>query len=294
MEASHGVRALLVLGAALWTTHAAADPRPQRIVSMNLCTDQLLMRMVEPERIVSISYLSEKHGATPPELASVLSRMTYNRGLAEEVLMMRPDLVLAGAYSTLTTVPLLRRVGIDVAVFQPENSFEDMRANIRKLGNAVGEPARAEAMIASFDTQLANLTARIPPGEPPVYADISANYNVAGRDTLFAAIVHAGGFRTLGETLGFLGFRDVSLEDLAAMRPDLVSLNRSDLGSPSLSTEALNHPVLRRLIRDLPQLDIPASYTVCANPLTLEAVRLLVDARSAVDTARNARRAGSG
>ena len=46
---------LLALLLAPWPANAG-ERAPQRIVSLNLCTDQLLMMLVEPERIAAVSY----------------------------------------------------------------------------------------------------------------------------------------------------------------------------------------------------------------------------------------------
>lgn len=208
--------------------------------------------------------------------------MKPNRGSAEEIVALKPDLVLAGTYSTLTTTPLLRRVGANVLLIDAENSFDDMRANLRKLGAAVGEPARAETVIAAFDAELAALQARIPAGETPVYAQISTNNWIAGDGTLDAAIANAGGFRTLGQALGYSGFRNIPLEALIQTNPALISTATPYSNPPAMATLALMHPLLRRMTRDTPTLDLPTRYTECATPDTLVAVRMLIDAREAL------------
>ena len=50
-------RAILLILALCWSGMAQA--KPQRIVSLNLCTDQLLLQLVEPERIAALTYLSD-------------------------------------------------------------------------------------------------------------------------------------------------------------------------------------------------------------------------------------------
>ena len=77
------------------TRAADAQARPQRIVSMNLCTDELLMRMVDPSRIASITYLSQQPINAPLGLNAIASGLKTNHGLAEEILMQEPDLILA-------------------------------------------------------------------------------------------------------------------------------------------------------------------------------------------------------
>ncbi len=260
---------------------AGANPpaKPQRIVSMNLCTDELLMRIVEPERIASISYLSQQPLNAPLGLVELASRLQVNHGLAEQVLMSQPDLIVAGTFSTMAATAMLRKLGHDVITFDPERDFEDMRANIRKMGAAVGEPERAERVIADFDTRLADLQAELPPGEKPIFADIGVNNFMAGRDTLFAHVVNAGGYRTLGETLGYSGFRNISLEEMLKVRPALVSTATPWSNPPSMATQNLRHPILRKLVAETPQIVIPERFTTCGAPSVLGAVELLVQAR---------------
>ncbi len=272
----------------LLASPANAEPlsRPQRIISMNLCTDQLLMRLVEPHRIASLSYLSWRKDAIAPELRPILAHTRPNRAVAEQVMMLKPDLVLTGAYSAMTTTPLLRRTGIRVVEFQPAVDFDGMRADIRKLGDAVGEPERAEQLIADFDRDLARLEGAVPTGPRPVYTDIGINTVIAGKETLHAAIANAAGFRTLGETLGIVGYRSLPLEVLLQTKPDLVSISNPYARSPALATQALGHPLLRRMLAENPQITLPGRLVDCPTPETLDAVRILLDARKQLDGRR--------
>ena len=281
--ARHGIAALLALAFLAPATTAAADAqqRPQRIVSMNLCTDELLMRIVDPSRIASITYLSRQPLNAPLGLDDTIAKIRANHGLAEEVLRSKPDLIVTGSFSTMAATSLLRGLGQNIVTFDPEADFDDMRANIRKMGEAVGEPQRAEQVIADFDKRLAELQAQLPPGDKPVFADIGVNNFMSGRDTLFAHVVNAGGWRTLGETLGYSGYTNISLEQLLLTKPDLVSTATPWSNPPSMSTQNLRHPALRKLVANTPHIAIPERYTTCGAPSVLGAVELLVEARKA-------------
>jgi len=260
---------------------ANAQTRPQRIVSMNLCTDELLMRLVDPSRIASVTYLSQQAVNAPLGLDSIASKLKINHGLAEEILMQKPDLVLAGRFTAATAVNLLRKLGLHIVTIDPESTLEDMRINIRAVGKAVGEPARAEQVIAEFDARLAALQAQIPPGEKPVFADIGVNNFISGENTLYTHIVNAAGYRTLGQALGFDGFRNVPLEQVLSVRPALISTATPWTSPPSMSTMALRHPAFRAMVEATPQITIPERYTTCGAPSALGAVELLVAARKA-------------
>lgn len=267
--------------AILFAAFAPAQAQPQRIVSMNLCTDELLMRLVEPSRIAAITYLSQQPINAALGLGHISASLPVNHGLAEEVIRLDPDLILAGQFAATTATSLLTRLGYRVETFAPESSFADMRANIRRLGELVGEPARAEAVIADFDARLAALQAKLPPGEKPVFADIGVNNYIAGANTLYTEVVNAGGYRTLGQALGFEGFRNVPLELILTVRPALISTATPWTSPPSMSTISLGHPALRALVERTPHITIPERYTTCGAPSMLGAVELLVDARKA-------------
>lgn len=281
-----GAPFILVLVAAIFLpapgfsqAREAPPAKPRRIVSMNLCTDELLMRLVDPSRIASITYLSHQPVNAPLGLDHIAATLPVNYGLAEEVIRLRPDLVLAGQFTARPASSLLSRLGYRVEMFAPENSFADMRANIRRLGALVGEEARAEAVIADFDARLGALQARIPRGEAPVFADIGVNNYVAGRGTLYTEVINAAGYRTLGQALGFEGFRNVPLETLLTVRPALVSTATPWTSPPSLSTLALAHPALRALGAGAGHVVIPERFTTCGAPSVLGAVEILVNAR---------------
>ncbi|MEY4784721.1 MAG: hypothetical protein RIR41_2656 [Pseudomonadota bacterium] len=276
----------LALALALCAAILPAHAQPQRIVSMNLCTDELLMRIVDPARIAAITHLSQQPVNAPLGLDAIASKLAINHGLAEEVIALKPDLILAGSFTTSTATALLRRLGYTVLIFEPENSFDDMRANIRKLAAATGDTAKAEQIIADFDTRLAALQARIPDDRRPIFADIGVNNYITGDNTLYAEVVNGAGYRTLGQALGFSGYRTVALEQILAVRPALMSTATPWTSPPSLSTMALGHPALRAMTASTPHVEIPERYTTCGAPSLLGAIEILVEAREKMGRAR--------
>lgn len=276
-----GILALLLLcGAGLSPAVADTAARPQRIVSLNACTDQLLLRLVEPERILSLTFLSYEKDALPPEFRPLLKRFKQNHGLAEEALTMQPDLVVTGTFSSKFTTALLRRLGRNVVEFAPDNSFDEMYASMLRMGHAVGELERAEKLVADFKARLASLQAQIPPGEMPVYADIDVNFWMPGKGTLYTQVVNAGGFRTAGEVVGYSGYQPIPLEQLIRIEPQVVSTTTTYENPPSMATQNLRHPLLRRMAAGAKAtLNIPGRYVVCATPETLDLVQTLVETR---------------
>jgi len=235
-------RFLLPLLACACAAAAAAEP-PRRIVSLNLCSDQLLLELVAPERIASLTWLSRTDGE--PALRVLAARLPSNRGSAEEVLAARPDLVLAGRYTTSTTRALLRRVGIPMLEIDAVQDWEGIRRVTREVAAAVGEVARGEALIAQMDAQLATTaTLRV---STPVRAIgwSGAAEDVPGRDTLFDTILTtAGAVNIAAQPVGGSGF---DLERVLRQRPRLLLRGTAHDGDRAVRSWAANHHVLQAL-----------------------------------------------
>ncbi len=250
---------------------ASADETPRRVVSMNLCTDQLAMLLAGDGQLNSVSHLASNRQASV--LADEAKRYRVNHGLAEEVFLMQPDLVLAGTYTTRVTVALLRRLGFRVEAFEPEASFDDVRANIRRMGALLGRSASAEAMVAALDRALAEEAAR--PGAPASVALYSPNSYLSGPGTLADAAVKAAGLENVADALGIAGAGRVPLEALVMADPDLLVTGGSDYGRPALAQENFRHPAFQALEAQKTAVTVPDKYWICGASFTAEAVRIL-------------------
>ena len=135
-----------------------AQRRPasrSRIVSLDLCTDQILVELVGRERIAAVTHL-----AADPAVSAIPAKakgIPITHGAAEDVLRYDPDLILAGPFGVSATVNLLRRLKRNVVVVPQPPDLDGVRAAVRTVAAAVGERPKGEAMIAAFDRRLAGL-----------------------------------------------------------------------------------------------------------------------------------------
>ena len=77
-------------------------------------------------------------------LATEAAQVPVNHGLAEEIIALAPDLVVAGAYSTRTTVGLLRRLGAPLVEVGVPQSVPAVYEQIPTLARVLGHPERGE------------------------------------------------------------------------------------------------------------------------------------------------------
>ncbi|WP_321337490.1 ABC transporter substrate-binding protein [Breoghania sp.] len=249
---------------------ASLKPVPERVVSINVCTDQLAMLISAPGQLKSVSRFSRD-----PEMSAMTRQAQaypLNHAQAEEVFLMRPDVVLASAYTSRTTVTLLRRLGFQVEEFQPATSFDDIRANIRRMGTLLGREARAEELVAQIDEDLAHTVGK-PSGKRA--ALVFANSFTAGSGTLTQAIVEAAGLSNVAAETGVVGSARMPLESLIMANPDLVVSGVQGYRSPARANEIFLHPAYRELARRKGLVSIPSRYWVCGGPFTSQAVRIL-------------------
>lgn len=268
-----GMAALLVV---LLAPEASAEPaRAQRIVSINLCADELLLRLADRERIASVTWLSRDAGDS--NVAALAAGLPANHGLAEEVMALRPDIVLAGVYSPQNTIGILRRLGVNVVQFDVPNSLDDVRSEIRRLAAAIGEQARGETLIGEIDARFAALAPQA--HAPPLRAVVlRPNGITAGRGSLVEDIMRRAGLQNLAAELDTGNYLQIPLEAVALQGADVVIVDGESDGPPSLATETLNHPIVAALGRRVRIVSMPAKLWTCGGPNLVDAAQRLIAA----------------
>ena len=131
-------------------TSAAAAPR---IVSMNICTDQMLLALADPAQIIGLSRFSRDASQGFVEGAEKFPTLS---GGAEDILVLKPDVVTASAFDKRSTRELLKAHGVNLIELPVPRSLGEVREQIREMGNIAGHPERAAAEIARLDAAIAD------------------------------------------------------------------------------------------------------------------------------------------
>ena len=270
------IRFLVAVVLVLQLPTAVHADRPERIVSMNLCADQLLMLLADRDRIASVSYLSAEPRASA--MAEETKGLYLNHGRAEQILPLEPDLVIAGVFTTRPTVFLLRKLGYRVLDLPIASSLQDIRSNIRLLAEAIGETARGEELIAAFDERLAALETQTETHRP-LTALYWANSLTSGKGTLAESITAAAGLRNLAVELGLVGTWQLPLETLLAASPEVLVMGRRR-AHPALANETFRHPALVQSFGHRPSTGIADRHWICGTPFVASAVERLAGLRT--------------
>lgn len=254
-------RLLTLMILALAPVGASASDLP-RVVSVNVCTDQLVMLLADPEQIVSLSALSDDPRSSV--MSAEAGRYAKNNTQAEVIAVQNPDIVVAGAYSDPSMIALLRSIGIEVTQFPITRSLRDIPQEIRLMGEVLEQEARAEALATELEQDLANLPK--PGQDAPLAAFFLPNGYSLGAGTLSHDILMAGGARNLSVELGFQGNGTLSLEQVILNQPDLL-IGSQPFSGFSLSEEVVTHPALTHF----PVLNTSVDW-VCGTPFVMQAI----------------------
>jgi len=251
----------------------AADA-PGRVVSMNLCTDQLAMMLAAPGQLVSVSRIA----LDPVSSAMSAEAAAYpiNAGIAEEVFALAPDLVLGGTYTDPFAVQMLRDLGIEVVQFPIVSQLSDIPDVVRHMGAALGRVATADILAREVEARLDTISNVTDEGVPEAAFFFANGYSL-GAGTLSHDIVTKAGFANLAERLGRSGGGRLSLEELLLNRPDVL-VSAQPYPAASRSEEIMAHPALD----GIPRVASGPEW-VCGTPLTLRALDQMVALRETLE-----------
>jgi iron complex transport system substrate-binding protein len=258
---------IVVLSALL--AAAAAEAKPQRIVSTNVCADQLAL-LLAPERVVSVSF-----NAADPNIsnfAAEAKNIPTNAARAEEIVLLKPDLVLGDVYEGARVTRFAEVSGIPVRLVGPGTSIADVRKIIRDAASAVGEPTRGDAAVAAMD---ARLDAVVSDGHDVRTLVYEPSGITSGNGTLTNELLSAAGLHNLAPELMSGSYGAVPLELVIMAAPDLLIIDDAYGGGQSNAQRLLHHPAFRAL-RDRTRISsIPSRLWLCPGPWIADAVERL-------------------
>lgn len=243
----------------VWSGEVTAAP--QRIMSLKLCTDELLMDLAAPGQIASISYLSREKAAL--KLWPQAAHLAVNHNTPEEVLAVHPDLVLTDAFTSPAMREVLAQSGARILEVPAAETFPQIRAVTREVGNAIGAQAKAESLIAHMDLTLAALAAERPAKAIRVLGWGGGGF-VPGRTGLFETVLTAAG----GINIASGGYYDV--ESLIAAKPDILAYGDDYIDTPSLRRDQNDHPLIMKLFANR-RIVYPAALYGCGLPESADA-----------------------
>jgi len=250
----------LAVALALLPSTGVSSP-PSKILSLDLCSDWLLAKYADRSRVVALSPLLKQY---PVEWIG--SEWPIHNGSLEQILQLKPDLVLSGEYNAL----LLRQRLIAL----------DVRVEVLKLPRTLPEVVEYEQRFLSLIGLPASQASQPPPvnqlsEQPARLLLLGANGVGTGQQTFEHDVIQRAGWSNYLESDGYSA---LDLEQLVSDPPDAVMWSAPK--SPALANQFAKHPALRHAIPEKQWLNSSYWHWQCPGPWTRQLIDQLQEQRT--------------
>ncbi|HEV7411794.1 MAG TPA: ABC transporter substrate-binding protein [Bradyrhizobium sp.] len=253
--------------------NGAATAELPRVASMNVCTDQLLLTLADPEQILGLSrYARDRLQSWAAQDAH---RYRILSGGAEDILVLRPDVVVASLFDKRATRELLKEKGLHLAEFGVPRSLDVVKDQIREMGAIVQHSDRAAAEIARLDAAITRARQAVAHRRYRVLP-LSRRGWVSGNESLLSSLLtETGLFNAAGELgVAFGGF--ASLEAIVNLKPDFIVVSDTGDTAEDDGRAFLLHPALERFYPPSKRIVVPDRLTVCGGVMLADALDVLI------------------
>jgi iron complex transport system substrate-binding protein len=252
---------------------AVAEQPKRRIVSMNLCIDQLLWKLVDHRNIVSLSYLSVDSQWSP--IASEVRQLHLNHAMAEEIVPLDADLILAGEFDASDAIGLLQKLNQPVERLKTPQSLKDIQQQWLDLGELTGESKVAELFSRQLQNEIQELALLAHQGKHLRVFWYSSNGVVIGKGTLENELMSLAGFHNIAVEKNIVGFSPLDLELLLSSKPDALIIEETNDSHYSLAQEFLTHPALAQ--HQMKIIRLPTGFSSCSTSMVSDFTAAIKD-----------------
>jgi iron complex transport system substrate-binding protein len=260
--------ALLLMGGAA----AAQTAQPTRVISLNMCTDQLLLDLAPTQQIAGLSPFAAD--AARSFMATRAGSLPILSGSAEEVMVLKPDLVVSGTFTKRATREFIRARGVNLEEFAPVRTLAETKRQITRFGEITGATAKAATRNAEIDAALAELRTAVSAQKLRVLP-LARRAWVSGSNSLISELLTQAGLVNAAAELGIRTGGRTTLEQIVMLKPDAILISRDDGEAEDQGRALLLHPAIQSLFPPERRIVIPERLTICGGPMLADAIRTL-------------------
>ena len=244
---------------------------PRRIVSLDYCADQYVLKFADREDILALSPDAEKRYSYMRAEAAGIPTV---RPRTADVLVLEPDLVVRTYGGGHDIANFMEKPGVPVVQIGFPQTLAEVREEVLRAGAALGKPEKAEKLVADMDRRLDALARRGLARKTVLYMTPAGV--TTGEGTLVHELFEAAGVENFQKQPGW---NPLPLERLAYERPDMVAASFFESATNHVDNwSAARHPVAQAQLRELPVVPLEGAWTACGGWFVLDAVEALADA----------------
>lgn len=203
--------------------------RPVRVASLSASTDEILLDLLPPERIVAVTRLADDPGISNVVEKAAKIPNKIRQVTAENMVELKPDLMIMPDFTKPEVIQTMRDMGLATYVYRTQKNYADVRAEIITIGSLVGEPEKAEQLVAEMDAKLERIRRQVgdvPLEKRPRVLFMRANGVYYNKESSFRDVCHAAGGVEATEVLDSRNLPPgtLSKEMVVELDPDVIAL----------------------------------------------------------------------
>ena len=235
----------------------ATAQKIQTIISLDLCTDWMLIKYARSNQRVIYSPLLYQN---PPYW--VPQHLAVHNGSLEQLLQLKPDMILSGEFNALILRKRLQQLGINVITLPMPTTLEQIADYSHSFKSVVAVNDALEQDLIVPEYRQKNLSLLL----------VGSNGIGTGRATLEHEVLSNAGYDNYLTSQGFVA---LDLEKLLLQPPDVIISTSQYADTPSLANLFVQHKAISR--------STPIEYTSakeiwawqCPGPWTFDLVNTL-------------------
>ena len=249
-----------------------ASDDPTRIVSLDYCADQFVLKFADRDQILAISPDANKYFSYMRDHANGVPTV---RAIAEDVLILKPDLVVRSYGGGSNATAFFERAGIPVLQVGWASTIDGDTPGaiphiIQSMADGLGQTEKGQAVIRDYRARLSDLQSTASHKQTLYMARSGVS---TGEGTLVHEMMIAAGLQNYAERSGW---HDLPLEKLALKRPEMVAATFFEgPGDASYRWSASRHPIAQRELEGANLVPLEGAWTSCGGWYILEAIEAL-------------------
>ena len=268
----------LVMGALLLGTAEAwaqTSLKPQRVASLNLASDEILVDILPLTRLVAVTALVDEKGTSNAVGRVPASVPRFPKVDVERLISLRPDLVVVSEYTDADVLRALRQSGLKVHRMIGLDSLAGFRKALLDLAAVVGEKTAAETLVADYDARLTAIEDRIKAVARPRLLYWASGFT-AGSKTAFDALIRCGGGENAAALAGISGITPLGAERAYGLDPDWLFIGKET----TTSREIHEHPLFSKMraVKAGHVVEMPTELLVALNHHAVKACEFMARA----------------
>ena len=190
---------------------------------------------------------------------------------AEQILRLRPTLVLVSNFSSQRVVRVLRKSGTNIITVPFATQFSQLTENLEIIGTAINQHEKAKHLIKKIKQQI-DQTAK----QTDNFAlHVTSNNYIYGKNSLISDAIRHAGFSNsdasgFGDSHGF-----VSTETIIASKPKYLITDEVAGVDSFISEKDRYHPALKSAYPRQERINIDPKLWSCAHQLTPQVIDMI-------------------